>query len=205
MERRADKRLEALNRHKWERKDQRPYQACILMEVTPLNASRVEVLVAVQDKNYVQWPKPLKVDPKRRDLDKYCQFHRTHGHDTNDYYQLMHEIERLIKRGHLQNFVKKGEEQRIHPRGAEKVIRKLVRALVNDGFSGMINMIVGGTDGKMSWKGKKRGRHSVENEMEVMQVLEHTPMTISFFSEDTQGIQMPYEDALVIEVVIHNF
>lgn len=36
-------------------------------------------------------------------------------------------------------------------------------------------------------------------------VVEHTPMTISFSSEDAQGIQMPYDDALVIEAVINNF
>lgn len=30
-------------------------------------------------------------------------------------------------------------------------------------------------------------------------------MTISFSSEDAQGIQMPYDDALVIEAVINNF
>ncbi|KAG8650777.1 hypothetical protein MANES_07G072438v8 [Manihot esculenta] len=38
-----------------------------------------------------------------------------------------------------------------------------------------------------------------------MQIVEHSPMTIAFSSEDAQGIQMPYDDALVIEAVIHNF
>lgn len=51
----------------------------------------------------------MKVVISKRDLDKYCQYHRTCGHDTNDYYQLINEIDRLIKRGHLINFVKKSK------------------------------------------------------------------------------------------------
>lgn len=34
--------------------------------------------------------------------------------------------------------------------------------------------------------------------MEVMQIVEYTPMTISFSLEDEQGIQMSHDDALVL-------
>ncbi|KAG8639631.1 hypothetical protein MANES_14G158232v8 [Manihot esculenta] len=101
LERRQDWGPEALNKHWWERKEQRPYQSRLPAEITLLNMSRAEVLMAVQDKDFIQRPKPMKVEANRRDLDKYCQYHRTHGHDTNDCYQLINEIERLIKRCHL--------------------------------------------------------------------------------------------------------
>lgn len=78
------------------------------------------------------------------------------------------------------NFLKKGEEQRIQPRRAEEVIRKQVRYPMNDGSSGTINMIVGGIGGRMSQRGKKKGRRNGEKQMEIMQALVHTPMTISF-------------------------
>lgn len=68
--------------------------------------------MVVQDKDYVEWPKPLKTDANRRHPNKYCQYHRMHSHETNDCYQLINEIERLIKRGHLRNFVKEPEGQR---------------------------------------------------------------------------------------------
>lgn len=42
---------------------------------------------------------PLRTDANERDPDKYYQYHRMHGHETNDYYQLINKIERLIKRG----------------------------------------------------------------------------------------------------------
>lgn len=38
-----------------------------------------------------------------------------------------------------------------------------------------------------------------------MQVAKHTLMTSSFSLEDAQEVQMPHDDTLVIETVIHNF
>lgn len=70
------------------------------------------MLVAVQDKDFVQWPKPMRAKASKRDPNKYCQYHKTYNHYTNDCYQLINKIERLIKKGHLRNFVKKPEEQR---------------------------------------------------------------------------------------------
>lgn len=52
--------------------------------------------------------------------------------------------------------------------------KRQIGALVNDSSSGIINTIVGGTEGLMSRRGKKRGRTESENNMEVMQVTKHT-------------------------------
>ncbi|XP_043816611.1 uncharacterized protein LOC122724815 [Manihot esculenta] len=202
-------------RQPWERRDQRPFPprvseqkplpSWVPEKLTPLNASRAEVLVAVQDKEFLQWPKPLKAKADQRNPDKYCQFHRTHGHDTNNCFQLIVEIERLIKRGHLKNFVKKPEGQRPQPNPAVQTPRRTGANPVNDGSSGTINMIVGGTRGRMSRRGKKRNREGENSSAEVMQIVEHSLTTITFSSEDAQGVQMPHDDALVIEAVIHNY
>lgn len=87
MDRRPDRGLGALNKynnHQEANQQPRPPQH---RGVTPLNVSMEEILVAILDKNMIQWPQPLRSDP-RLDLDQYCQYHRTHGHDT--------------KRGHLE-------------------------------------------------------------------------------------------------------
>ena len=47
----------------------------------------------------------MKTDPTKRDLTKYCEFHRDHGHRTDDCIQLRKETEYLIRRGHLRCFV----------------------------------------------------------------------------------------------------
>lgn len=76
---------------------------------------------------------------------------------------------------------------------------------MNDGFSETIYMIVGGIEGHMSRKGKKKSRNEDGSSTKVMQVTKYSPITVSFSSEDAQGIQMSHDDALVIETVIHNF
>ncbi|XP_043815325.1 uncharacterized protein LOC122724433 [Manihot esculenta] len=202
-------------RQPWDRRDQRPFPPRVLEQkpfppripenLTLLNASRAEVLMAVQDKEFLQWPRPMRAEANQRDPEKYCQYHRTHGHDTNNCYQLISEIERLIKRGHLRNFMKKSEGERPQPNPTAERPRRAGAGPVNDGSSGTINMIVEGTGGRMSRRGKKRGRDGENSSAEVIQVVEHSPVTITFSPEDAQDVQMPHDDALVIEAVIHNY
>ena len=40
---------------------------------------------------------------------KYCRFHKDHGHYTEDCRDLKEQIEELIRKGKLQKYVKKGE------------------------------------------------------------------------------------------------
>ncbi|XP_021598897.1 uncharacterized protein LOC110604919 [Manihot esculenta] len=147
----------------------------------------------------------MRAEVDRRNPDKYCQYHRTHGHDTNNCYQLISEIKRLITRGHLRNFVKKPEWEKPQQNPVVERPRRLGAGPVNDGSSRTFNMIVGGTGGRMNRRGKKRGRDEEGSSSEVLQVVEHSPATISFSPEDAHGIQMPHDDALVIEAIIYNF
>ena len=68
----------------------------------------------IKDEEALTYPGKLKGDPNRRSKDKYCHFHRDHGHDTADCYNLKLQIEALIKQGKLQRFVRK-ERERINP------------------------------------------------------------------------------------------
>ena len=36
---------------------------------------------------------------------KYCRFHRNHGHDTDECFDLKQQIENLIRQGKLRNFL----------------------------------------------------------------------------------------------------
>lgn len=57
---------------------------------------------------------------------------------------------------------------------------KHVRAPVNAGSSDTINMVIKETEEKMSQRGKKRSRHGEGNDMEIMRVVKHISMIISF-------------------------
>ncbi|XP_065636998.1 uncharacterized protein LOC136070675 [Quercus suber] len=47
-----------------------------------------QVLMQIKDEGALAFPRKLKGDPNKRSRDKYCCFHRDHGHDTADCYDL---------------------------------------------------------------------------------------------------------------------
>ena len=55
---------------------------------TPLMASVDQVLMQIKDEEALTYPRKLKGDPNKCSKDKYCHFHRDHGHDTTDCYDL---------------------------------------------------------------------------------------------------------------------
>ncbi|XP_052172137.1 uncharacterized protein LOC127788055 [Diospyros lotus] len=72
---------------------------------SPLNASRVEILATIEDKDYLKKPRSMKTPSNKRNQNKYCRFHRDHGHDTEECHQLKEEIQELINQGFLRNHV----------------------------------------------------------------------------------------------------
>ncbi|KAL5777583.1 hypothetical protein ACOSP7_010509 [Xanthoceras sorbifolium] len=57
--------------------------------------------------------------PQKRDKDKYCRFHRDHGHDTSKCFQFKDHIENLIRDRHLKEFIirRDGGNTQRQPRG----------------------------------------------------------------------------------------
>ena len=55
---------------------------------TQLTAPIDQVLMQIKDEGTLTFPGKLKGDLSKRPRDKYCHFHRDHGHDTADYYDL---------------------------------------------------------------------------------------------------------------------
>ena len=64
---------------------------------TPLTAPVDQVLMQIKDEEALTYIGKLKGDPNKRSKDKYCRFHRDHGYDTTDCYDLKQQIEALIK------------------------------------------------------------------------------------------------------------
>ena len=54
----------------------------------PLNVPLDQVLMQIKDDPSLKWPEKMKEDPNKRNKNKYCHFHKNHGHDTNKCYDL---------------------------------------------------------------------------------------------------------------------
>ena len=57
-------------------------------QYTPLNVPLEHVLMQIKDDLSLKWPEKMKGDPNKCNRNKYCRFHRDHGHDTDECFNL---------------------------------------------------------------------------------------------------------------------
>ena len=170
----------------------------------PLTASVSQVLREVQHENFLRWPSQMRSDPAKRDNTKYCEFHRDHGHRTDDCIQLRKEIEYLIRRGHHCRFVaSEGQDQVQPPPHRQSTSTQHQQPL------GEIHVISGGFAGggetRSARKAHLRGIRSGETfEIQVVSKLPRLDTTITFSDSDMKGCQHPHDDPRVIRVIIAN-
>ena len=72
-----DRRITDVNR----RKDDKGTRT---VKFTPLVMPIDKILMQIKDKHYLKWLRPLHSSPHIRDKNKYCRFHKDHGHYTED-------------------------------------------------------------------------------------------------------------------------
>ncbi|XP_022856802.1 uncharacterized protein LOC111377884 [Olea europaea var. sylvestris] len=158
---------------------------------TPLNIPRTKLLMEIQHMKELEWPKPMLTPSGKRNQSKYCNFHRDHGHDTEECLQLKEEIERLLRRGLLARYVKNDKgKQRLEGLPPSR--------------AGVINMIIGGIasggDSNSARKSYARsaGVCSIQKKARFNQ-------SITFDEGDLIGVTHPHDDALVIVGDITDF
>ena len=59
----------------------------------------------IKDDPSLKWPEKMKGDPNKRNRNKYYRFHRDHGHDTDECFDLKQQVENLIRQGKLKSFL----------------------------------------------------------------------------------------------------
>ncbi|XP_074377371.1 uncharacterized protein LOC141718896 [Apium graveolens] len=73
---------------------------------TPLNAPISKILHEIKGKPGFVRPTKMKVQNHKKNPDKYCDYHRGKGHNTDECYHLKKLIKRMIKDGELNQFVR---------------------------------------------------------------------------------------------------
>ena len=77
-------------------------------QFTPLTAPLGEVYAEIRAD--LPEPRKMKTSDKRRDNSKYYRYHKDHDHETDDCWKLKEEIEKLIQRGQLRQYVDKKKD-----------------------------------------------------------------------------------------------
>ncbi|XP_077222109.1 uncharacterized protein LOC143855948 [Tasmannia lanceolata] len=189
---------------------------------TPLNTSRRHILAAISGEEFIKWPTPMISKGNRRDKSKYCWFHRDHGHNTDDCWQLKEEIEQLISRGYLKKYVRsdthRSDPKEKGPRGRsprqsqpppaqrqsppppspqQEAHRSQPR--------GVIGTIMGGpAAGGTSSAARKTYARRV-NVVHACSKKMKTENEISFSDAELNGLILPHDDALVLTMLVANW
>ncbi|XP_074377897.1 uncharacterized protein LOC141719418 [Apium graveolens] len=166
---------------------------------TPLNAPISKILHEIKGKPRFVRPAKMKVPNHKKTPDKYCDYHRDKGHNTDECYHLKKLIERMIKEGELNQFVrdlrdKLGPKDNQEEQEAEEPDRR-------DMIRGKVKTISGGSvmdkDNKTA---KKKYARQVYNLYQFGQENPRMPMTFS--TEDYEDVICPHEDPLIINPII---
>ena len=109
--------------------------------LTPLSISYEKLLPMIQGLSDFRWPRPIGTDPSTRDRSRRCVFHKDHGHTIETCRAFQYLVERLIKAGHLKQYLRsdnggRGASQHHNP-GAPRApaIPKAVINYINGGPS----------------------------------------------------------------------
>ncbi|XP_059658625.1 uncharacterized protein LOC132304945 [Cornus florida] len=175
---------------------------------TSLTMSIDQVLMQIQDDPSLKWLSKLKSDPSRRPRDKYCRFHRDHGHTTEDYIDLKNQIKNLTRRGHLRRFMV-GDDRR----GTNLAQGRWNNHLPEQQPVGEIRVISVGYAGRgeiaATRKTYARRARAKVNEVGMFnlpsETLRYGDTTIIFSEADAKGIQQPHDNPLVVSMVIANY
>ncbi|KAL5582901.1 hypothetical protein UlMin_015343 [Ulmus minor] len=92
-----------------------PAQIPRFREYTPLTEIVTTVFNQAEHRGIFNYPPGIRTPANKRDNTKYCRFHRDTGHTTEECRVLKDEVEKLIQRGQLREYVRGANQQPRQP------------------------------------------------------------------------------------------
>ncbi|KAH9802499.1 Integrase catalytic domain-containing protein [Citrus sinensis] len=162
---------------------------------TPLNTSRAEIYAAIKDKRLLTPPKTIVGGLGGNAHHKYCEFHKVTGHGTVDCIDLKKHIEWLVQNQYLKEYV--DDQKRVGRRGD---IRDNVTMVIMGGPT------LAGDSNRSRRNYKRYSLKSFEVNFNVSAPKKQwvQKLSIMFTDEDEEEevVVHPYEDVLVVKVVL---
>ena len=174
-------------------------------QFTALNIAYDRLLPLIYYLPDFKWPPPVRLGLDQHNRSQRCDYHRDHGHETNQCQSLKFLVERFIKAGHLRRYLRGPTQGATVASTADRTIAEIEHASKP---RPTINFILGGPADNQ-YQSKKQRRKilratSVRAKADVPAAL---PLDgpIFFPPINPTRVITPHYDALVLTVCINGF
>ncbi|KAF2531503.1 hypothetical protein F2Q70_00030526 [Brassica cretica] len=153
----------------------------------------------------VKWPPKMKAPDSFWNSGLWCDFHRDHGHKTEDCIALRIEVNELLQKGHLREFLSEKAKAHLSKETAGK--SKGAAPASPPRQDRVIHVISGGSEvsgvshaaAKKSIRNAKHGLEMTQSKRLLLGTNE-----ISFTAKEQEKVLAPHHDALVISLTVGN-
>ncbi|XP_010462614.1 PREDICTED: uncharacterized protein LOC104743203 [Camelina sativa] len=153
----------------------------------------------------VRWPPKMKAPDNKRNTSKWCEFHNDHGHRTEDCISLRMEVNELLKKGYLREYLSDKTQNRLDGESNKQVA--IANGLVSPPkHDRVINVISGGSEiSGITHSAAKRNTRTVKNCQSKGQATQgDMPACTISFAMSESSVSTPHHDALVIQLTVAN-
>ncbi|XP_057452261.1 uncharacterized protein LOC130744083 [Lotus japonicus] len=179
---------------------------------TPLAVNLTEALHMCLEANTIRFPKQPKRPLGNVDRNKWCEYHRIAGHNTDDYFTLKKEIEALIKAGYMRQLEGRKESDGAgtstkRDETGKEIEEAEPKKQAGGETKGRIHSIFGGfRGGGMTNSSRKRYVHSINavyaNDWGSWGI---NQPDIIFTVKDFEGVQPHEDDPIVVMLKIADY
>ncbi|XP_010513510.1 PREDICTED: uncharacterized protein LOC104789524 [Camelina sativa] len=153
----------------------------------------------------VRWPPKMKAPDNKRNTSRWCEFHNDHGHMTEDCISLRMEVNELLKKGYLREYLSDKTRNRMEGENNKQ-------KAITDGPASppkhdrVINVISGGSEiSGITHSAAKRNTRAVRNSQNKGHATQgDTPSYSITFTTDKSSVPTLHHDALVVQMTVAN-
>ena len=161
-----------------------------------------QILEKIKNESFFKWPNKMMENPEKRNRNLYCQYHRDHGHTTEDCRSLWDHLDQLAREGKLKQLLH-------HTSGlGGQTTSRFESEIPLRPPLGTINVIFaapGKTGSCLSRVMSVAYMPSEDPSREPKRARLERPLVLGFSDEDKIGTIQPHDDALVITLRIGGY